>query len=111
MFEVAIIGAGELGGALASMLAERDVVRSVHLIDAAGQVAAGKALDIAQSAAVRGFSTRVTGSPDVTATAGAHVRGAVTRPSPRRRAPRGRMRTNAVGVCTGRGLVTSGARL
>jgi malate dehydrogenase len=73
MFEVAIIGAGELGGALASMLAERDVVRSVHLIDAAGAVAAGKALDIAQSAAVRGFSTSVTGSPDVTATAGAHV--------------------------------------
>jgi malate/lactate dehydrogenase len=43
MQDVAIVGAGELGGNLAHVLAGRDVVRSIRLIDSAGNVAAGKA--------------------------------------------------------------------
>jgi len=73
MFDVAIVGAGELGGTLASLLAVRDAARSVHLIDAKPQVAAGKALDIAQSAPILGFSTTITGSTEINATAGASV--------------------------------------
>jgi len=66
MIDVAILGAGELGGSLAHVLARREIVRGIQLIDPAGQVAAGKALDIMQTAPVEGFSTRVAGSTDVT---------------------------------------------
>jgi hypothetical protein len=59
MSVVAIIGAGDLGGALASKLASRDRVREVRLIDAAAGVAAGKALDILQAGPVEGSATRV----------------------------------------------------
>ena len=73
MQEVAIIGAGELGGALAHVLARRDVVRSIRLIDERGRAAEGKALDIAQAAPVEGFATQLSGSTDVSTAAGAQV--------------------------------------
>lgn len=76
MSVVAIIGAGDLGGALASKLAGRERVREVRLIDKAAGVAAGKALDILQAGPVEETSTRVTGSgaDDIAAaTAGASV--------------------------------------
>ncbi len=73
MHEVAIIGAGELGGALAHVLARRDVVRSIRLVDDKGRIAEGKALDIAQAAPVEGFATRLSGSTDVATVAGASV--------------------------------------
>jgi len=73
MLDVAIIGAGELGGSLAQLVAASDMVRDVRLIDDAGNVAAGKALDLMQSSAVAGFSTRIAGATDLTAAAGAAV--------------------------------------
>ena len=73
MLEVGIIGAGELGGAVAHLLARRDIVRRVTLVDEAGRVAEGKALDIAQAAPVEGFATQVAGTTDPAAAAGAHV--------------------------------------
>src|SRR6267378_2885837 len=73
MQEVAIIGAGELGGAVAHALARRDLVRAVRLIDEKGRVAEGKALDIAQAAPIEGFATQLSGSTDVAAAAGARV--------------------------------------
>ncbi len=60
MARVAIVGAGELGGALAHKLAARDRVRSVCLIDAAPGVAAGKALDIRQSGPIERSGTMLT---------------------------------------------------
>jgi len=71
MREVAIIGAGELGGLLAHALARRDAVRHVRLIDDAGRVAEGKALDIAQAGPVEGFATQVSGSTELSDAAGA----------------------------------------
>jgi len=71
--EVAIIGAGDLGGALAHMLARCDVVRTIRLIDEKGSIASGKALDIAQAAPVEGFATQVTGAADAATAAGASV--------------------------------------
>ncbi len=73
MQEVAILGAGELGGALAHVLARRDLARSIRLIDEHGRVAEGKALDIAQAAPVEGFATQLSGSTDVSTAAGATV--------------------------------------
>jgi malate dehydrogenase len=73
MREVAIVGAGELGGAIAHVLARRDAVRSLVLVDESGRVAAGKALDIAQAAPVEGFATRLAGTTDIATVAGAGV--------------------------------------
>jgi len=73
MHHVAIAGAGELGGAIAHLLARRDIARAITLIDDAGRVAAGTALDIAQAAPIEGFATRLTGSTDLSTTAGAAV--------------------------------------
>lgn len=73
MREVAILGAGDLGGALAHALARADLAPAVRLVDEAGQVAAGKALDILQTAAIDPFSTRLTGSTDPLAAGGADL--------------------------------------
>jgi len=73
MREAAIIGAGELGGALAGRLARRDVVRTVTLIDDGGRIAEGKALDIAQAAPVESFATGLVGTTDIARAAGASI--------------------------------------
>ena len=73
MVAVAIIGAGELGGALAHVLARRDAVSEIRLVDDSGRVAAGKALDIAQAGPVEPFSTQVSGSTDIAAVGGAAI--------------------------------------
>jgi malate dehydrogenase len=67
---VAIIGAGELGGAVAHALTSHDRVSRVLMVDAAGKVAAGKALDIQQSGAVAGFHTTLEGTDDASRIAG-----------------------------------------
>jgi malate dehydrogenase len=69
--DIAIIGAGELGGALADALARLDIAAGIRLIDDAGRVAEGKALDIMQAAPIEGFSTQVSGSGDLAAAGGA----------------------------------------
>jgi malate dehydrogenase len=71
--DVAIIGAGELGGAAAQALASGDRVGRVLLIDDAGQVAAGKALDIQQAGPVEGYHTRLDGTADVARAIGCSV--------------------------------------
>jgi malate dehydrogenase len=73
MLEVGIIGAGELGGATAHLLARRDLARRVTLVDETGRVAEGKALDLAQAAPVEAFATQMSGTTDVAAIAGAQA--------------------------------------
>jgi malate dehydrogenase len=63
MSVVAIFGAGELGGALASKLAARARVLEIRLIDPAAGVAAGKALDILQAAPIENSATRLVTLP------------------------------------------------
>jgi malate dehydrogenase len=70
---VCIIGAGDLGGAAAHALARRARVSRVVLIDTAGNVAAGKALDIQQSAPIEGFHAQLAGTDDHTRVTGASV--------------------------------------
>lgn len=70
---VAIVGAGPLGAELAFLLARRDIVPAIALVDEAGQVAAGKTLDMRQSAPVEAFATQLTGSSDLLTAAGAPV--------------------------------------
>jgi malate dehydrogenase len=73
MTDIAILGAGELGGALAHTLARRELAQTIRLIDGAGSVAAGKALDLMQAAPIESFSTRIVGSTDVSAMGGASL--------------------------------------
>ena len=73
MQRVAIIGAGELGGALAHVLARRDAVGEICLIDESDRVAAGKALDITQAAPIEAFATRLSGSADLSSAGGAAI--------------------------------------
>ena len=73
MSVIAIIGAGTLGGALAHLAASHDLYREVRLIDDAGGVAAGKALDILQAGPIERFGTAVVADSSPSAAAGANV--------------------------------------
>lgn len=68
-----ILGAGEIGGALARQLAAADLVSRIVIVDDLANVAAGKALDVAQSSPVDGHHTVMSGSGDVSAVVGANV--------------------------------------
>jgi malate dehydrogenase len=68
---IVILGAGDIGGALARQLAAADMVTRIVLVDDMGSVAAGKALDIAQSGPVDGYTTALSGTNDVAAVVGA----------------------------------------
>jgi malate dehydrogenase len=70
---VVIVGAGELGGALARQVAAADITSQVTLVDDAGTVAEGKALDIRQAAPVDGYTTHLVGSTDESAVVGANA--------------------------------------
>ena len=71
MSTIVILGAGEIGGALARQLAATDLVSRIVLVDDLGIVAAGKALDIAQAGPVDGSHTTLSGTSDVAAVVGA----------------------------------------
>jgi malate dehydrogenase len=73
MLDIAIVGAGDLGGTIAHVLARRSIARVIRLIDEEARVAEGKALDIEQAAPVEGFASRVSGSRDLSHSSGAAV--------------------------------------
>src|SRR5579862_9193826 len=73
MSAIAIIGAGELGGAIAHQLARRDAVATIRLIDDRDRIADGKSLDIMQAAPIEGFATELSGSTDLAAAGGADI--------------------------------------
>ena len=73
MRSIVILGAGELGGALARQLAAADLCPRIVLVDDAGRVAEGKALDIQQAAPVDAYHTHVSGTTDEAAVVGADV--------------------------------------
>jgi malate dehydrogenase len=73
MATVCIIGAGELGGAVAHALARGRQAGRVVLVDTEGSVASGKALDIQQSGVIEGSHTRLSGTDDFTRVIGCDV--------------------------------------
>ncbi len=73
MSVIAILGAGDIGGAVASRLAAGGKFRTIRLIDARESVAAGKALDIQQTGPIDHSDTRLEGAADALAAAGASV--------------------------------------
>jgi malate dehydrogenase len=73
MTTIGIVGAGEVGGAVAHALARRDRVNRIVLVDGSKGVAAGKALDIRQAGPIEGFHTRLEGSDDPSRLIGCQV--------------------------------------
>jgi len=73
MSAVTILGAGPLGGAVAHALADHGLASRVLIVDPAGQVAAGKALDIQQAGAIAGSHTRLEATTDETRAIGCEV--------------------------------------
>ena len=68
---VVILGAGDIGGALARQLAALDLVSRIVIVDELANVAAGKALDVTQSGPVDGYHTALSGTHDIAAVVGA----------------------------------------
>jgi hypothetical protein len=66
-----ILGAGELGGAVARAAVCAEVARRVVLVDEARDVAAGKALDVRQAAPLDGTDVDVAGPADLAEVVGA----------------------------------------
>ncbi len=61
--KITLIGAGQIGGTLAHLIALKELA-DVVLFDVAEGVAKGKALDIAQSSPVDGFDIQLSGTSD-----------------------------------------------
>jgi len=70
---IVVLGAGEIGSAVARQVAVADIAARVVLVDEAGAVARGKALDMAQAAPVDRHSTALSGTDDMTAVVGAGI--------------------------------------
>ena len=59
--KISLIGAGQIGGTLAHLIALKELA-DVVLFDVAEGIAKGKALDIAQSSSVDGFDIKISGT-------------------------------------------------
>jgi len=71
-FKVAVIGAGQVGGTCAQRILERRLGNCV-LIDVVEGIAQGKALDLAQAAAIEGYDLKIEGTTDFSQLKGSHV--------------------------------------
>jgi malate dehydrogenase len=70
--KIALVGAGNIGGTLAHLAAQK-ALGDVVLFDVVDGVPQGKALDLAQCGPVEGFDTKITGTNDYADIAGADV--------------------------------------
>ncbi|MEW9855872.1 malate dehydrogenase [Novosphingobium sp. M1R2S20] len=70
--KIALIGAGNIGGTLAHLAAQKEL-GDIVLFDIADGVPQGKALDLSQCGPVEGFDAQITGTSDYKDIAGADV--------------------------------------
>lgn len=64
MSKVTIVGAGNVGATCANVLAHKDFINEIVLIDIKAEMAVGKALDTWQQAPIDYYSTKVKGTED-----------------------------------------------
>jgi malate dehydrogenase len=62
--KITVVGAGNVGATAAQRLAEKNLARSVVMVDVAEGIPQGKALDQWQSGPIEGYDTRVYGTND-----------------------------------------------
>lgn len=73
MKKVTVVGAGNVGATCANVLAHKDIVKQVVLLDIQGDMAKGKALDTWQQAPIDSYSTQLSGTSDYADTAGSDI--------------------------------------
>ena len=73
MSKVTVIGAGNVGATVADVLAHKDFINEIVLVDIRGEFAKGKALDIWQQAPIGNYSTRLKGTDNYKDTKGSDV--------------------------------------
>ncbi|MCB0566439.1 MAG: malate dehydrogenase [Phaeodactylibacter sp.] len=73
MSKVTVVGAGNVGATCANVLAHKDLVKEVVLLDIQGDLARGKALDSWQQAPIDYYSTHLTGTEDYKKTADSDI--------------------------------------
>ncbi|MEO6189339.1 MAG: malate dehydrogenase [Saprospiraceae bacterium] len=73
MSKVTVVGAGNVGATVANVLAHRDFVNEIVLIDIKAEMAKGKALDSWQQAPIDYYSTKLTGTDDYKMTADSDI--------------------------------------
>lgn len=73
MSKITVVGAGNVGATVANVLAHKDLVNEIVLIDIKGDLAKGKALDSWQQAPIDYYSTRITGTEDYKDTANSDI--------------------------------------
>ena len=73
MAKVTVIGAGNVGATVANVLAHKDIVKEVVLLDIKGDFAKGKALDSWQQAPIDYYSTSLRGTDDYADTADSDI--------------------------------------
>ncbi|NQV74169.1 malate dehydrogenase [bacterium] len=71
--KVTVIGAGNVGATVAECIARKDMVDEVVLIDIVDGLPQGKALDMAESAPIHLFDTRITGTNNYADTANSDI--------------------------------------
>jgi malate dehydrogenase len=71
--KIAVIGAGNVGATLVQRLAEKQLAKTVVVVDVVEGVPQGKALDIMQSGPVYGYDTQVIGTNGYDEVAGAEL--------------------------------------
>ncbi len=73
MRKVTVVGAGHVGATVANVLAAKDIVNEIVLLDLQGDLAKGKALDTWEQAPIEYFSTKLKGTADYKDTADSDV--------------------------------------
>src|SRR5213592_1651238 len=71
--KITVVGAGNVGATTAQRLVEKQLARTVVLVDVIEGVPQGKALDQYESAPIEGFDTRVVGANDYGPAAGSEL--------------------------------------
>jgi len=72
--KVTVVGAGNVGATCAQVIAQKNIVQEVVLVDIKEGIAEGKSLDLWQTAPINQYDSRVTGSTnDYAKTAGSEV--------------------------------------
>jgi malate dehydrogenase len=71
--KITVVGAGNVGATAAQRVAEKELARTVVMVDVVEGVPQGKALDQWQSAPIEGFDSRVIGTNGYEETAGSDI--------------------------------------
>lgn len=73
MSKVTVIGAGNVGATVANVLAHKDLVKEIVVLDIQGDLARGKALDSWQQAPIDNYSTYLRGTDNYEETANSDI--------------------------------------